>query len=146
EPQVLRSYSGRDLVGRSYEPPFPYFEGRQADYGEKMHTILEADFVTTEDGTGIVHQSPAFGEEDKVLTDAYGITAVRPVDDAGTFDQQVPDYRGQQVFDANRDIVRDLKHHSGPLEGRAAVLLRHETYDHSYPHCWRCRNPLIYRA
>ncbi|GAA4506334.1 isoleucine--tRNA ligase [Brevibacterium yomogidense] len=146
EPQVLRSYSGRDLLGRSYEPPFPYFEGRQAEYGERMHTILEADFVTTEDGTGIVHQSPAFGEEDKVLTDAYGITAVRPVDDAGTFDHQVPDYRGQQVFDANRDIVRDLKNHTGPLEGRSAVLLRHETYDHSYPHCWRCRNPLIYRA
>ena len=146
EPEVVREYTGTDLVGRSYEPPFPYFEGKQSEYGERMHTILSADFVTTDDGTGIVHQSPAFGEEDKLLTDEYGITAVRPVDDAGRFDHQVPDYRRQQVFDANRDIVRDLKNHTGPMEGRSAVLLRHETYDHSYPHCWRCRNPLIYRA
>ena len=146
EPQIVREYTGSDLVGRTYEPPFPYFEAKQSDYGEKMHTILSADFVTTDDGTGIVHQSPAFGEEDKLLTDEYGITAVRPVDDAGRFDHQVPDYRGQQVFDANREIVRDLKNHTGPMEGRSALLLRHETYDHSYPHCWRCRNPLIYRA
>ncbi|SLM96322.1 isoleucine--tRNA ligase [Brevibacterium yomogidense] len=146
EPEIVREYTGADLVGRTYEPPFPYFEGKQSEYGERMHTILSADFVTTDDGTGIVHQSPAFGEEDKLLTDEYGITAVRPVDDAGRFDHQVPDYRGQQVFDANRDIVRDLKNHTGPMEGRSALLLRHETYDHSYPHCWRCRNPLIYRA
>ena len=146
EPQIVREYTGADLVGRTYEPPFPYFEGRQAEYGERMHTILSADFVTTDDGTGIVHQSPAFGEEDKLLTDEYGITAVRPVDDAGRFDHRVPDYRDQQVFDANRDIVRDLKNGTGPMAGRSALLLRHETYDHSYPHCWRCRNPLIYRA
>ncbi len=102
-----------------------------------MHTILSADFVTTEDGTGIVHQSPAFGEEDKELTDSYGILAVRPVDDAGLFDSTVPDYEGQQVFDANRQIIRDLRDHTGPLAGRNALLVRHESYEHSYPHCWR---------
>lgn len=145
-PEVLRTFPGSEIVGRSYEPPFPYFEGRQDEFGQRMHTILPADFVTTEDGTGIVHQAPAFGEEDKELTDAFGITAVRPVDDAGLFDATVPDYAGEQVFDANRPIIRDLRDHTGPLADRHALLVRHESYEHSYPHCWRCRNPLIYRA
>ncbi|GAA1503644.1 isoleucine--tRNA ligase [Brevibacterium permense] len=146
EPQVVRTFPGSELVGASYEPPFPYFEGRQEEFGENMHTILAADFVTVEDGTGIVHQSPAFGEEDKELTDSYGITAARPVDDAGRFDTTVPDYAGQQVFDANKAIIKDLRNHTGPMESRGALLIRHESYEHSYPHCWRCRNPLIYRA
>ena len=145
-PEILRSFNGSELVGREYEPPFPYFEGRQDEFGQRMHTILSADFVTVEDGTGIVHQSPAFGEEDKELTDSYGITAARPVDDAGRFDSTVPDYSGQQVFEANKAIIKDLRNHTGPLDGRAALLVRHESYEHSYPHCWRCRNPLIYRA
>ncbi|GAA4390221.1 isoleucine--tRNA ligase [Brevibacterium sp. NPDC049920] len=146
EPEVVATVPGPELAGRRYEPPFPYFEGRQEEFGERMHTILEADFVTTEDGTGIVHQSPAFGEEDKVLTDTYGIRAARPVDDSGCFEHPVDDYAGQQVFDANKPIIADLKHHTGPLAGRSALLVRHETYEHSYPHCWRCRTPLIYRA
>jgi isoleucyl-tRNA synthetase len=145
-PEIVASYTGEQLLGLRYEPPFPYFEDQQERWGEKTHTILAAPFVTTDDGTGIVHQSPAFGEEDKELTDSYGITAARPVDDAGRFDSQVPDYAGQQVFDANKAIIADLKHHTGPLAGRSALLVRHETYEHSYPHCWRCRNPLIYRA
>ena len=146
DPQVLRTFPGSELVGAAYEPPFPYFEGRQEEFGEKMHTILAADFVTVEDGTGIVHQSPAFGEEDKELTASYGITAARPVDDAGRFDSTVPDYAGEQVFDANKAIIKDLRNHTGPMESRSALLVRHESYEHSYPHCWRCRNPLIYRA
>lgn len=145
-PTVLRTFSGGELLGHEYEPPFPYFEGRQDEFGERMHTILEADFVTTDEGTGIVHQSPAFGEEDKDLTDSYGITATRPVDDAGCFDSTVVDYAGQQVFDANKAIIKDLRNSTGPLTGRSALLIRHESYEHSYPHCWRCRNPLIYRA
>ncbi|MDN5807822.1 MAG: isoleucine--tRNA ligase [Brevibacterium sp.] len=145
-PKVLRTFSGSELLGCEYEPPFPYFEGRQDEFGERMHTILEADFVTTDEGTGIVHQSPAFGEEDKDLTDSYGITATRPVDDAGCFDSTVADYEGQQVFDANKAIIKDLRNGTGPLTGRSALLIRHESYEHSYPHCWRCRNPLIYRA
>ena len=144
--QVQRTVPGSALGGAADEPPFPYFEGRQEEFGEKMHTILAADFVTVEDGTGIVHQSPAFGEEDKELTDSYGITAARPVDDAGRFDSTVPDYAGEQVFDANKAIIKDLRNHTGPMESRSALLVRHESYEHSYPHCWRCRNPLIYRA
>jgi isoleucyl-tRNA synthetase len=146
DPQIVRTFAGSELVGAAYEPPFPYFEGRQEEFGENMHTILAADFVTVEDGTGIVHQSPAFGEEDKELTDSYGITAARPVDDAGRFESTVADYAGQLVFDANKAIIKDLRNHTGPMESRHALLVRHESYEHSYPHCWRCRNPLIYRA
>ena len=77
---------------------------------------------------------------------ASGIVAVTPVDSKGRFDETVPDYAGQHVFDANPQIIRDLKNHGRSAAVNGPVLLRHETYEHSYPHCWRCRNPLIYRA
>ena len=112
----------------------------------KAFQVLPGDFVTTEDGTGIVHMAPAYGEDDKAITDTVGIAPVTPVDSKGRFDATVPDYQGQHVFDANPQIIRDLKNGSGPAAANGAVLLRHETYEHSYPHCWRCRNPLIYRA
>ncbi|EOD70289.1 isoleucine--tRNA ligase [Amycolatopsis vancoresmycina] len=141
EPTVVAHYTGAQLLGTRYEPPFPYFLG--ADHA---HQVLAADYVTTEDGTGVVHIAPAYGEEDKVVTDAAGIAPVTPVDAQGRFDSTVPDYQGQQVFDANPNIIRDLKNGTGSAEQQGALLLRHETYDHPYPHCWRCRNPLIYRA
>ncbi|NIJ11289.1 isoleucyl-tRNA synthetase [Saccharomonospora amisosensis] len=141
QPRVLRDYKGTDLLGTRYAPPFPYFVGH-----ENAHRVLAADYVTTDDGTGIVHIAPAYGEEDKAVTDAAGITPVTPVDSKGRFDAQVPDYQGQNVFEANANIIRDLKNGTGSAARQGAVLLRHETYEHSYPHCWRCRNPLIYRA
>lgn len=133
DPPVLARYKGADLLGRRYTPPFDFFAGT-----ENAHQILAADYVTTEDGTGIVHIAPAYGEEDKVVTDAAGITPATPVDPNGRFDAQVPPYEGMHVFDANGQIIRDLR--------AAGVLVRHETYDHPYPHCWRCGNPLIQRA
>ena len=141
EPTVLGSFAGRDLLGLHYVPPFPYFMD-----SANAFRVLPGDFVTTEDGTGIVHMAPAYGEDDKATADAAGIAAVTPVDSKGRFDATVPDYAGQHVFDANPHIIRDLKNQSGAAAANGAVLLRHETYDHSYPHCWRCRNPLIYRA
>ncbi|MCW2734383.1 MAG: isoleucine-tRNA ligase [Mycobacterium sp.] len=141
EPTVIGSYQGRELLGVQYLPPFPYFMD-----SPNAFRVLPGDFVTTEDGTGIVHMSPAYGEDDKATADAADIVAVTPVDSKGRFDATVPDYAGQHVFDANPQIIRDLKNGSGPAAVNAPVLLRHETYDHSYPHCWRCRNPLIYRA
>ena len=132
-PTVLARYKGSELLGRRYTPPFPFFVGT-----ENAHQILAADYVTTEDGTGIVHIAPAYGEEDKAVTDAAGITPATPVDPHGRFDAQVPPYEGMHVFDANPQIIRDLR--------AAGALLRHETYDHPYPHCWRCGNPLIQRA
>lgn len=141
EPEVVARYKGTDLLGTRYAPPFPYFVGH-----ENAHRVLAADYVTTEDGTGIVHIAPAYGEEDKAVTDAAGITPVTPVDSKGRFDSQVPDYGGQNVFEANANIIRDLKNGTGSAGRQGAILLRHETYEHAYPHCWRCRNPLIYRA
>jgi isoleucyl-tRNA synthetase len=141
DPAILGTYVGEQLLGLHYLPPFAYF----AD-SENSFQVLRGDFVTTEDGTGIVHMAPAYGEDDKTTTDTVGITPVTPVDAKGRFDASVPDYRGQQVFDANAAIIRDLKNGTGPAAVNSPVLIRHETYDHPYPHCWRCRNPLIYRA
>ena len=141
EPEVLAVYTGEQLLGLGYLPPFPYF----AD-AENSFQVLRGDFVTTEDGTGIVHMAPAYGEDDKATTDTVGIVPVTPVDSKGRFDATVPDYQGQHVFEANAAIIRDLKNGTGAAGVNSPVLIRHETYDHPYPHCWRCRNPLIYRA
>jgi isoleucyl-tRNA synthetase len=141
EPEVLSTHRGADLVGVRYLPPFPYFMD-----SPNAFQVLDADFVTTDDGTGIVHLAPAYGEDDKERADNAGIVPVTPVDSKGRFDATVADYQGRHVFDANSQIIRDLKNHSGPAAANGAVLIRHETYEHPYPHCWRCRNPLIYRA
>ena len=130
---VVARFKGADLLGRRYTPPFDFFLGRP-----NAHRILAADYVTTEDGTGLVHIAPAFGEEDKVETDAAGIEPLVPVDASGKFTAEVPPYQGMHVFDANREIIRDLRH--------KGLLLRDESYVHSYPHCWRCDTPLIQRA
>jgi len=145
EATVVETVLGADLAGRRYTPPFDYFAGH-----ENAHQVLLGDFVTTEDGSGIVHMAPAFGEDDMVACEAAGIAPTVPVDSRGRFTVEVPDYEGQQVFEANKPIIADLKNGTGPLARTAAeqraVLVRHETYEHSYPHCWRCRNPLIYKA
>ncbi|NUU17563.1 isoleucine--tRNA ligase [Cellulomonas humilata] len=145
EATVVATVKGRDLAGRRYTPPFDYFVGRA-----NAHQVLLGDFVTTEDGSGIVHMAPAFGEDDMVACEAVGIAPVVPVDSKGLFTTEVPDYAGQLVFDANKPITADLKAGTGPLArvpaDQRSVLVRHETYEHSYPHCWRCRNPLIYKA
>ncbi|MGC4174729.1 isoleucine--tRNA ligase [Demequina sp.] len=132
-PTLVSVVSGAQLAGLTYQPPFLFFEGR-----DNVHQVLAADFVSTEDGTGIVHLAPGFGEDDAAVCGASGIETVVPVDAHGRFTAEVPDYQGQQVFDANPHVIADLK--------ERGIVLRHETYDHSYPHCWRCRNPLIYRA
>ncbi len=143
---VVERLTGRDLLGRSYTPPFSYYEGH-----ENAHRVVEADFVTTTDGTGLVHSAGAFGEDDKVVTDREGIEPVMPVGPDGRFTYPVSEYEGMLVFDANLPIIDDLKAatrgdaaHGAVTEG--TVLVRRETYDHSYPHCWRCRQPLIYKA
>jgi len=141
EPQIVATYSGRDLLGVHYAPPFPYFLN-----SPNAFRVLPADFVSTEDGTGLVHLAPAYGEDDMAIAQAADIEPVTPVNAKGRFDDTVPDYAGQHVFDANPQIIRDLKNGSRAAEVNGAVLLRHDTYEHSYPHCWRCRNPLIYRA
>ena len=144
--RVVERLTGADLVGRSYTPPFSYYQGHA-----RSHVVLAADYVTTDDGTGIVHLAPAFGEEDKQLTDQHGIAPVVPVGPDGRFTYPVNDYEGLHVFEANALIIDHLKAATRREGDRAAVtdgtvLVRRETYDHSYPHCWRCREPLIYMA
>ena len=107
-------------------------------YGPKGHTVLPADFVTAEDGTGLVHTAIAFGEDDFRLGEQQGLTVVNPVRPDGTYDERIGPYAGRWVKDADPDLIEDLR-----ARGR---LLRAESYEHSYPHCWRCGTPLLYYA
>ncbi|GIE29772.1 isoleucine--tRNA ligase [Actinoplanes italicus] len=126
---------GADLVGRRYTPLFDFLVEAG---GENAFQVLGADFVTTEDGTGVVHMAPAFGEDDQNACNAAGIPTVVTVDDHTRFTSLVPDYQGLQVFDANKPVIATLK--------ERGVVLRHDGYTHSYPHCWRCDTPLVYKA
>jgi isoleucyl-tRNA synthetase len=129
----VETIMGSDLVGRHYTPLFPFF----ADTPNAFQ-VLAGDFVSTEDGTGIVHMAPGFGEDDQNLSNAAGIPTVCPMDEHGRFTAEVPPWAGVHVFDANNDIVKELK--------ARGVVVRHDSYHHSYPHCWRCAEPLVYRA
>ena len=124
---------GSELVGRRYEPLFPFF----AD-AENAFVVLGAAFVTTEDGTGVVHMAPGFGEDDQNECNAAGIATVCPMDEHGRYTAEVVPWAGRHVFDANPDVIKVLK--------ERGVVVRHDSYNHSYPHCWRCAEPLVYRA
>ncbi len=129
---------GSELVGRRYTPLFDYFADTSTYGTEQAFQVLGADFVSTDDGTGIVHLAPGFGEDDQVVSNAAGIPTICPMDMHGQYTSEVTDWAGQHVFDANPDVIRALK--------ERGVVLRHATYDHPYPHCWRCAQPLVYRA
>lgn len=130
---AVGTLQGSELVGRKYKPLFPYFAKH-----ENAFQILSADFVNTDDGTGVVHMAPGFGEDDMETCKEYDIEVVCPVDDGGCFTLKVSDYEGQQVLEANKPIIKDLK--------AQGVVFKHETYLHNYPHCWRTDTPLIYKA
>jgi len=132
---VVGTVTGRELAGRRYTPLFDFLV-EQA--GPNAFQVLTADYVTTEDGTGVVHQAPAYGEEDQNVCNAAGIPTIVTVDDHTRFTALVPRYQGVQVFDANKQVIRDLR--------EAGVVLRQDQYTHSYPHCWRCDTPLVYKA
>lgn len=128
---------GSELVGQSYEPMFPYFK----DLKEKgAFRVLSGEFVSTEDGTGIVHIAPGFGQDDFEACRAYdeNFPIVCPVDEAGKFTAEVSDYQGKQVFETNETIMQLLK--------ERGLLVKKEQYTHSYPFCWRTDTPLIYKA
>jgi isoleucyl-tRNA synthetase len=131
---VLAEVSGRELEGLKYDPPFHYFAGES----DKFFTVTCADFVSTEDGTGIVHIAPAFGEDDFGVGKKLGLPIVCPVDEEGKFTSEVPEYEGRLVFDADSDIIKRLK-----TMGR---LVHRSTLEHRYPHCYRCDSALIYKA
>ncbi|MCX6370840.1 MAG: class I tRNA ligase family protein, partial [Solirubrobacterales bacterium] len=136
EAEVLDRFPGADLEGASYEPPFDFITA--ADWGERGHTVLAADFVTDQDGSGLVHTAVAFGEDDYRLGQQAGLNVVNPVRLDGTYDERIGPYEGRFVKDCDADLVADLK-----ARGK---LLRSERYEHSYPHCWRCSTPLLYYA
>lgn len=137
-PEVLGELAGAQLLGRRYTPLFDYLTDTDTFGTGAAFRIIAADHVTTDEGTGVVHMAPAYGEEDQRACAAAGIPTILTVDERARFTEVVPDLVGVQVFDANAAIIRTLR--------EQGTLLRREDYDHSYPHCWRCRTPLIYRA
>jgi isoleucyl-tRNA synthetase len=134
--EIADRFPGRELLGAGYEPPFDFIPPEA--WGEKAHTVLPGDFVTAEDGTGIVHTAIAFGEDDYRLGAEQGLDVVNPVRLDGTYDERIGPYAGRWVKDADPDLVEDLR-----ARGK---LLRAETLLHAYPHCWRCGTPLLYYA
>jgi len=146
ECEIIWKKKGTELLGTRYEPLFPYFaslyeatdgsDGNDPSIG--AFRVFNADFVTTDDGTGIVHTAPGFGEDDNKVFKGSGVPTVCPVDNECKFTSEVPDYQGRFVKDCDKDIMERLKQ-EGKLVKRDQIL-------HSYPHCWRCSSPLIYRA
>jgi isoleucyl-tRNA synthetase len=135
---VTETFLGADLADVSYDRLFDYYADTDAWGTRDAWRILVDDYVSTGDGTGIVHQAPAYGEDDQRVTAAAGIPLVMSLDDGGRFLPQVSDVAGELWMDANRPLIRLLR--------QAGRILREASYEHSYPHCWRCRNPLIYKA
>jgi isoleucyl-tRNA synthetase len=134
--EVLDTFAGADLLGTRYEPPFPFIPAEA--YGPKGHSVVPADFVSADDGTGLVHTAVAFGEDDFRLGREQGLTVVNPVLPNGTFDDRAGPYAGRNVREVAQDLIEDLR-------SRGRVFLS-ESYEHAYPHCWRCGTPLIYYA
>src|SRR5450631_1579063 len=132
--EVLSSFTGREMEHWSYQRPFDLVDFD----GERAHYVVLADYVTIEDGTGLVHQSPAFGAEDLAVCRRYGLPVVNPITSDGHFEADVPLVGGVFFKKADQVLVADL--------GQRGLLFRHVPFEHSYPHCWRCHTPLMYYA
>jgi isoleucyl-tRNA synthetase len=133
EATVVETMPGRSLAGMEYERLFDFHPVK-----EKAFYVVEGDFVTTDDGTGIVHMAPAYGEDDNRVGKAHGLPVIHPVNRSGAFGPEVTPWAGRFVKEADPDIIRTLK--------ERGILYRKETITHSYPHCWRCKTPLLYYA
>ena len=134
--EIIDRFRGAEMAEARYEAPFDYVPG--ADFGPRGHTVLLGDFVTTEEGTGLVHTALAFGEDDFRLGEQYGMTLQNPVLANGRYDERVPDFQGKLVYEHNPEIVEALE--------ASGKLLRRRDYEHAYPHCWRCDTALLYYA
>lgn len=135
EYEIVDTYLGKDIVGMRYEPLFPYFKEHKA---LGAFRVIGADFVSTEDGTGIVHTAPGFGEDDFYACQRENIEPVCPVDNNGCFTEEISEYKGLFVKEADKDIIKRIK-----AQGQ---LIQQKTFRHRYPFCWRTDSPLIYRA
>jgi len=135
--QRVDTIRGADLVGRRYTPVFDFLVEQLADVPNAF-TVLAGDFVSTEDGTGVVQVAPSHGEDDFNVCTAAGIPVIMTVDPHARFTAQAPRFAGLQVFEANKPLLAELRDRG--------VLYRQDSYQHPYPHCWRCDTPLIYMA
>lgn len=151
--KMLRELKGSEMAGWRYNPVFPYFNTPEAlaeggTPGPNAYQVFTADYVDTAEGTGLVHQAP-YGEDDMNTLNAHDIKSVDVLDAGCKFTSLCPDYEGLYVFDANLPILRNLRAGDGPLaqidEDKRAILFQEKSYVHSYPHCWRCGTPLIYK-
>lgn len=150
--EVVRELKGSEMEGWEYWPVFTYESAEDAPEsikpGPNAYKIYTADYVDTVEGSGLVHQAP-YGEDDMNTLKAHDINAADLLDAGAHFTSVIPDYEGMQVFDANMPIIRNLRAGDGPLadipEDRKAILVQEKSYVHSYPHCWRCGTPLIYK-
>ncbi|TSA19445.1 isoleucine--tRNA ligase [bacterium] len=130
---VLEKFKGATLAGKEYERLYSYHQAAGGGW-----YVIEGDFVTTEDGSGIVHIAPAYGEDDYQIGRKYGLPTIHPVNKSGEFGAEVTEFAHRFVKDADPEIIADLKHRR--------ILYKKETHLHSYPHCWRCSSPLLYYA
>jgi isoleucyl-tRNA synthetase len=130
---VLEKFNGASLAGKEYERMYNFHSVK-----EKGWYVVLADFVTTDDGSGIVHMAPAYGEDDYQVGRKYGLPTIHPVNKSGEFNSEVTPFAGKFVKDADAEIILDLKHRG--------ILYKKEMHLHSYPHCWRCSSPLLYYA
>lgn len=135
EPEILKVVKGCELVGKTYTPLFDFFADKT---NEGAFRVIPADFVAEDEGIAIVHIAPAFGEDDYWACKKQGVPLVCPVDEKGKFTSQVPMFEGKNVFETNTDVVRYLKENDLYVADGSLV--------HNYPHCWRCGEPLIYKA
>jgi isoleucyl-tRNA synthetase len=136
EAEVRERWRGTDLAGWRYRRPFDFIDPPPGSRGGWR--VVVADYVSDDDGSGIVHLAPAFGEDDAQVGRAEGLPVLNPVDADATFDHTVPPWQGRFVKDADPEIIADLR--------RRGLLVAEQPYEHSYPHCWRCGTPLIYWA
>jgi isoleucyl-tRNA synthetase len=135
---ITKTLPGKSLDGVKYERIFDFFADESKFDVSNAWQVLVADYVADSDGTGIVHQAPAYGEDDQNVCNLAGIPTYVSINERGQFNSIVATYEGQHVFEANKPITQDLK--------AAGRLFRQASYEHSYPHCYRCKNPLIYKA
>ncbi|WDH77674.1 isoleucine--tRNA ligase [Microbacterium esteraromaticum] len=135
---IEAAHLGAALQDVTYDRLFDYYADAETWGTDSAWRLLVDDYVTVSDGTGIVHQAPAYGEDDQRVANAAGIPTIISLDDGGRFLSSVTDVAGELWMDANTPLVRLIR--------AAGRLLRLQSYEHSYPHCWRCRNPLIYKA
>ncbi len=135
---VVATLLGSELLDRKYTPLFDFLTDAELYGTANAFRVIASDDVTTEDGTGVVHMAPAYGEADAVACQAAGIPIVLTINEQGKYLPMIGDWEGLHVFEANKPIIAKLR--------EINALIRRDDYTHSYPHCWRCRNPLIYKA